>query len=862
MAAFFSQLFKTDFMPHVYCLRVPAVVWLHVLSDAFIALAYAAIPFALLRLIRLRKDLSFHWIFMLFAAFIFSCGATHILAIVTLWVPIYRFEGLLKLVTALSSLATTFVLLRVIPQLVQMPSLAVGSIAQLADSMPQIVWAAAPDGNIDYCNQRWHDYTSMTFEQTKDWGWAQAVHPDDLQNASNRWLHALATFAPFEAEFRIKQASDGAYRWHVSRALAIRNAQRHVVRWFGTCTDIEDYKLAEAEIKALNEGLEERVRIRTAELKRAEARFRGLLEAAPDAVVVVNPEGKIALVNAQAEKLFGYARAELLGQAIETVLPPPFSRNLSFGAGVELSALRKDGSELPVEISLSPLETEEGVLVSSAIRDITERKRAEQQILSLNRKLEAAAAEAEGANRAKSTFLSTMSHEIRTPLNAILGYAQLMLRDPAVGEDAKTNLRIIGRSGEHLLGLINDVLDMSKIEAGRTELNPLTFNLRRLVDDLAAMFRLRAEAKALRFELLVDGESVPYIVADEGKIRQVLINLLGNAIRFTHRGEIKLHVTLAGKDGRLWLAASVEDTGHGITDEEQAKLFEPFKQAKGALNTEGGTGLGLAISRKFARLMGGDITVSSSRAKGSIFRFEIPVERGDAGVAIRQDTPRRVISLSAASEAPEILVVDDQVENRDSLSKLLACVGFSVCSAENGEAAIRSWQERKPRLILMDIHMPVMDGLEATRRIKADPLGNETLIVVLTASAMEEDRRNVAESGADDFLAKPCGEDQLFETIRALLHVTYDYEEQSRAAAGEAAAQADALSADTLRALPLALLQELYDATLNGDKKLLDELIQKVSETADSALGRALQELANGYQYDKLTRSLEEAFAQ
>ena len=251
-------------------------------------------------------------------------------------------------------------------------------------------------------------------------------------------------------------------------------------------------------------------------------------------------------------------------------------------------------------------------MVSSAIRDITERKRVEQQILNLNRQLEDAAAEAEAANRAKSTFLSTMSHEIRTPMNAILGYAQLMLRDPGLGADAKTNLKIIGRSGEHLLALINDVLDMAKIEAGRTELNPVTFNLARLLDDLAAMFRLRAEAKALRFELWVDGEAVPYVVADEGKIRQVLINLLGNAIKFTECGEIKLHVTLEQrKADQLWLSARVEDTGPGIAEEDQKKLFEPFSQVRSGLDSLKGTGLGLAISRKYARMMGGDITVTS-----------------------------------------------------------------------------------------------------------------------------------------------------------------------------------------------------------------------------------------------------------
>ena len=498
----------------------------------------------------------------------------------------------------------------------------------------------------------------------------------------------------------------------------------------------------------------------------------------------------------------------------------------------------------------------DGLFYATA-RDITEQKAAAADLHGANVLLLQAKTEADAANRAKSVFLANMSHEIRTPMNAILGYSQLMLRDPGLGIDAKANLKIINRSGEHLLALINDVLDMSKIEAGRAELNPTTFSLSGLLDDLGGMFRLRAEAKALRFEVLVDGESVPYVVADQGKIRQALINLLGNAIKFTERGYIRLHVTLdQRRANRLWFSARVEDTGSGITDDEQKKLFQPFSQTKRGLSTQEGTGLGLAISRACARLMGGDLTVTSSPGTGSIFQFEVPIERGDAKVAIRPSAPRRVIGIRAGQEVLRILVADDLLENRDWLVKLLRVLGFSVQGVENGEAAIRSWEEWNPGLILMDVHMPVMDGLEATRRIKATPRGKETVIIALTASAMDDQRLTALQSGVDDFITKPCDENELLEKMRAHLNIAYDYEEMN-GNESEPAAGASALSAERLGKVPLELVEQLRNATLSGNKNLMDNLILKVGTTGHAGSAQALQKLADHYEYDALIQLLE-----
>lgn len=606
-------------------------------------------------------------------------------------------------------------------------------------------------------------------------------------------------------------------------------------------------------------------------LKRSEDRYRSILEAAPDAIVMLNGVGKIILVNTQAERMFGHPRGALLGRDINFLFPERYRDEhlggreayiahfpaQAIGDAVEVTGLRADGAEFPVEVRGSTLLTEEGKLTLGAFRDVTERRETERR----SRQLEVMAAESEAANKAKSMFLSTMSHEIRTPMNAILGYSQLMLRDPDLGADAKANLKIINRSGDHLLNIINNVLDMAKIEAGRLQLALTTFNLRSLLRDIEAMFRLRAEAKAVKFEVLFSGEPIAYVVADEGKISQVLINLLGNAVNFTERGRIGLHLQLNLRaENQLWLSAQVEDTGVGMTPEEQDRLFQPFAQGQSGQRVHhGGTGLGLAISHGVAHLMGGDISVRSQAGTGSIFCFEVPVERGADRDFHRQTGPAgRVTGLQAGQGSPAILIADDILNNREWLSRLLTGLGFSVRSVENGEQAVLACEESDPQLILMDMHMPVMDGLEASRRIKSRAGGKETVIIALTADALEEHRRVVLEQDVDDFISKPCSEGELLEKIRKHLGLVYLYEEDTSREALEAAAKTPVEpTLEQWSSLPADLIQRLRRATRDGDKELLDELILLIKAHGAAECATALQELADAYQYDRLLQVLE-----
>src|SRR5688572_24561125 len=567
---------------------------------------------------------------------------------------------------------------------------------------------------------------------------------------------------------------DGSRFPAVVSVTALRDAQDAIIGYLLIGTDNTARKLVEAEQRKLDQRLRDQ-----------QFYTRSLIESNIDALATTDPRGIITDVNKQMEALTGCTRDELIGAPFKDYFTNPeraeAAIKLVLGEGkvtdYELTARSRDGNETVVSYNATTFHDRDRKLqgVFAAARDVTERKRYEQSL--------------QQANRAKSVFLANMSHEIRTPMNAILGFSQLMLRDHDLTPRQCQYLGTINRSGEHLLALINDILEMSKIEAGRTTLNPSTFDLRALLKDLEMMFRVRTDEKRLSLSVELIGDVPQYIVTDINKLRQVFINVLGNAVKFTERGGVTLRVRAdrSGATGPC-LRVEVEDTGPGISADEQASLFRHFEQTKTGQQTGTGTGLGLAISREFVRLMGGDITVSSQVGKGSVFVIHLPLTEGEAEAVLSKDKPRHVLRLQPGQAACRVLIADDIEDNRQLLAQLLAPVGFEIRLAINGAEAVREFENWRPHLVLMDFRMPVMDGHEAIRQIRALPGGREVKIIAVTASAMDENRLDLMAIGADDFIGKPFREAELFQKIHAHVGVQYLYAEDPTGPAQEVAA--------------------------------------------------------------------------
>ena|GEM_PF-1693771 len=531
--------------------------------------------------------------------------------------------------------------------------------------------------------------------------------------------------------------------------------------------------------------------------------------------------------------------AEKLGEMIDDNETFEVEYRLRMANG-QWNWMRDHGKIVKWDISGNPL------LAYGVVMDIDKMKHLQLELMS-------AKDAAEAANRAKTVFLANMSHELRTPLNAILGHAQIISRDRSLRPEQNDGIRAINRSGDHLLTLINSVLEMSKIEAGRANLNPTHFNIESLISDMEIIFGDRAREKGLEFIIEKDPQIISSVEADRGKISQILINLLSNAVRYTQNGVITLRVMMAAASGeQRHLIFEVEDTGEGIAAQDLKRIFDPFVQSDAGRPQQTGTGLGLAISHEYARLMDGDLTVQSRLGQGSIFRLMTPALAVESA---RSETERKnlrkIVDIAGENRKFRVLVVDDEGSNRDVLIRMLSPAGFDIHEAESGQAAIAQFETWSPHLILMDIRMPVMNGIQAIQKIKSTEQGRTTPIIGVSASVFEEEQNKVLESGADDFLAKPIQETELWEKLGKCLKVEVLVEDQKQLTVEST--ETVPLTRKDIAALPNETVAAMQEAVKDGHMQRMSDLARSAADH-HLELSQRLLKLIDHYDYEALFR--------
>jgi PAS domain S-box-containing protein len=627
----------------------------------------------------------------------------------------------------------------------------------LANSIPQLTWITDPSGNVEWYNQRWFDYTGTTHSEMEGWGWQKVHEPSSLPRTIASWKKSLETVTDWESVLQLR-AQDGSYRWFLSRAIPLRDSSGKVVRWFGSNTDVDVQRRIE---KSLRES---------------EQRYATLTSSIPQLVWSCLPDGRCNYLSKQWIDYTGVPEDEQLNFDWLSKVIHPEDRERTFehwmGAvdglhpyDIGYRIKRFDDEYRWFTVRGNPMRDDSGQIIYwvGTCTDVHEQKL-------ITEELNEAKLIAERANQAKTHFLANMSHEIRTPIGAISGFTELLKNSSSSEADKLNYMLVIERNSRHLLRLIDDILDLSKVEAGKIVFENLDFSLIDFLSDFNSVISLRAGEKGLSYTVSVDGLLPDTVNGDQLRLRQILANLAGNAIKFTERGFVQIGLRHEGSTFHV----VVRDTGIGISTSQASALFQPFQQADPSFTRKfGGTGLGLVLSRRLANLLGGDIVLESSTpGVGSVFvaTIQLPATANSRLVSLEDGGHQKTRVIPEAPESARlleglrVLLVEDSPDNRTLVATFLLRTGAIVEMAEDGVIGYEKALGSHFDVVLMDIQMPRMDGHETMRRLREK--GFSRPIIALTAHAMREERDKCFASGCTDYMTKPLQKQKLFEVLQ------------------------------------------------------------------------------------------------
>ncbi len=696
----------------------------------------------------------------------------------------------------------------------------------------QIVWITDPEGRCEDTPSM-RAYTGQTEAEVVGYGWLDTIHPDDREGTVQVWSEAVQTKSLYEMEYRLR-AADGNYRYFQARAVPILNEEGSIREWVGTSIDIHDRKQAEDAIK------------------QSEERYRSLIAATSQMVWTADAEGRAPDLPSW-RAYTGQTEAQMVGLGwLDAIHPDDRERtNQVWMEAVQTKTLLEieyqirsaDGNYRYFQARGVPLLDEDGSIREwiGTCTDIHDRKQTEI--------VQAKAREAaEAASRAKSEFLANMSHELRTPLNGIMGYAQILQRSKFLNEEERSRINVIYQCGSHLLTLINDILDLSKIEAQKVELMPTDFHFPAFLQGVAEMCRIRAEIKGIHFHFPSSPELPIGICADEKRLRQVLINLLSNAIKFTDEGSVTFIVSFAA-EGKIRF--EIRDTGTGIAQDQLQAIFQPFEQVGDRRRQTEGTGLGLAISQRIVELMGSTIQVQSEMNVGSIFWFDANISQAEEWVKTSQIDDRGQI-IGIKDRQPKIVVIDDKWANRSVISNLLSPIGFEVSEANDGQEGWEKILEVQPDLIVTDLLMPEVDGFELIKRVRESENFQDLIIIVSSASVFETDQYRSLEAGANAFIAKPVQATELLQKLQQYLELEWVYEANE-------APLAHGSDTNEIISPPATSMEILYELAMKGNFReivkqavLLEEIDPKYIPFAQK-----LHQMAKDFQDEEILRFIQ-----